>query len=166
VPDEFRWGWDLKRGNCGIDPWCWGRRFPPNEDIELHFCDGVKESYGIYSNARGRMLIGEREIKADPDFNSLYTTCPALGNPHLVIIPWIVYFKVDRTTCVQKTTVIPGYPGVPGYFIEGESSPSLGESFGTAFAYASYFEFIVTVLAIQSLIMCGCVKTAPKVFSA
>jgi len=81
-----------------------------------------------------------------------------LGDEHPVLIPWIADFQIQRTTCV------PGNPEVPGYFIEGDL-PTVGEAFGTAFAYTSYFEFMVTVLVIQSLLMCGCVKTSQKVVS-
>lgn len=58
--------------------------------------------------------------------------------------------------------MIPEIPGVPGYFIEGES-PSVVESLGTAFAYTLFFKIIFTFLVVQSLLLCGCVKTAVKV---
>jgi len=141
----------LQRNNCRMGKsWCWVNNGEPDEVYDLKFCDGLDERYGIYSNTLKTLLVGEREIKADPNFSSLYTTCPALGDPHQVSIPWIADFQIQRTTCV---------PGIP------EPLPTVGQSFGTAFAYASYFEFIVTVLVIQSLLMCGFLKTAQKVVS-
>jgi len=144
VPDEFRWGWQLQRNNCGPGRnWCWVPEQDPDARMVLKFCDDLRENYWIYSTRLDRLLHGEDDIKADPYFDTLYTTCPALGEPHLVQIPWIMNFQIDRTTCVHTP--------------EGES-PTLVDSFGTAFAYASYFEFIVTIVVIQSLLMCGCIK--------
>jgi len=77
-------------------------------------------------------------------------------------IPWLMNFKLEVTTCTKTTTVIPEIPGVPGYFIEGKP-PTWEDSFGTAFAYASYFEIFVTVVVVQSLLKCGYVKTAKRV---
>jgi len=71
-------------------------------------------------------------------------------------------WKVDVKTCVNTTTVVPEIPGLDGYFIEGES-PTVEDSFGTAFAYASYFEIIVTLIVVQTLLRCGFVKTALRV---
>lgn len=77
-------------------------------------------------------------------------------------IPWMMTFQKTETTCVETTTVVPPIRGVDGYSIEGKK-PTLEESLGTAFAYASYFEIAVTVLVVQSFLRCGCVKTALRV---
>jgi len=77
-------------------------------------------------------------------------------------VPWLMNFQIDVETCVTTTTVVPEIPGVPGYFIEGKS-PTVEDSFGTAFAYSSYFEIIVTLIVVQSLLKCGWVKTAVRV---
>jgi len=81
---------------------------------------------------------------------------------NLAPIPWVMSFKVNVKTCVSTTNIVPEIPGVSGYYIEGKK-PTVEDSLGTAFAYASYFEIFVTVVIVQLLLKCGCVKTALKV---
>merc|ERR1719320_813435 len=164
VPDEFRDGWELAMDNpevCKGARWCWMDTKNPDEDIVLKLCDGLYERYNVYSISQKRGLAGVPDIKADPEFDSLITTCPAMGS-NMGGVPWLMNWKIDVKTCIFTTTVVAENPGVDGYFIVGKI-PTVQESFGTAFAYAAYFEIIVTLLVVQTLLKCGYVKTAVRV---
>jgi len=100
-------------------------------------------------------------IKRDEHYHTGVTTCPAHDH-YGGDIPWLMTFQSDVTTCVNTTTIVPEIPGVAGYYIDGKK-PTFEDSLGTAFAYASYFEIAVTVIVVQCLLQCGCLKTAMKV---
>jgi len=90
IPDEFRLGWDLAIDNhevCGTEVrWCWVKWEEADEDIVLKFCGGLYEQYTVYSITQNRGLAGVPDVKADPEFDSLITTCPAMGR-QLAAVP-------------------------------------------------------------------------------
>lgn len=86
VPDEFRRGLSLIHNNaelCGDTVrWCWDHNQDNiNEAAVFEFCDGLEEEYSVWSNAQLRTLSGVPDIKADPAFNTLSTTCPPIAEP-------------------------------------------------------------------------------------
>jgi len=153
-PEGFLLGQEL---DLSQEPAPWNGQGDTNKAMSL--CPGIDAAYRVgYMECSSRNNVGVctamykveldggdaiRAAAAQPPGDISYVTCPPTTNANGAI-PWVAEYKMTTTT----TTKI---------------KPTIGDAIGTALAYSAYAEILFTLVIVNMMVACKCLKQGVKV---